>query len=656
MKSVLVSSLLLLTFTHGWALESESKSPYILRVVLHTADHPSLTPQFRAELGKNVRLTLQNSLGAFAKVELLELKQLANGDQGKQADPLCQLVLEKGLDALDGYRECTGVKTHFVLMDIVDGQYEMRLRQHDGSTGIATPVIRTHVEGDRQSVVRVICRTIGEDFGFVGTFSPEPNGVDYALTLKAGELKSPEDWIKEGDLFAVVQIRSGNSKPSRPTKGKGPQPPTNISTFNNGQRLEWAFMQVKNPPKSGTVICTLWSRFTSPFARDGRTVGYRAIKLGTSETTARIRLVDQQGKPMSKDSIRVRIGEKNFPNDRMMNDQEIMTINDGIYSSKRPLQQIGFLLVTSINDAILARIPVDLYQQHVHTIRITLDANADRRKSIEAEIRGLQDRVRVGRILLGSAVREVSDQQKTDKPKALQLGEAAVEFSATDTELLKADIERLKKRLGKDAPAGSIEACENDLKLMVTASSDLKEFLKRLKRAIELDNDPTVKLKRKEIETLIVQIEADIKQFNYELAIEKYQQVIKLSSDEPDIKAQFEKALAGIEDKWKTKDAEHAAARKFIYQHWAKWEKPAEMRDGFAELKNAVKKCQAVGDQISLGKLLSMWPQVSQNFQDKLKELVAETTDDDEREKLKAFEPFFEELGNFLQMVENSLK
>ena len=72
---------------------------------------------------------------------------------------------EKGLEALDGVTAATGPKTHFVFVDFADGKYEIRTRQHDGSTGFVTPFVRKQVHG-----------TAGSSPGWPGWPSPRTSG------------------------------------------------------------------------------------------------------------------------------------------------------------------------------------------------------------------------------------------------------------------------------------------------------------------------------------------------------------------------------------------------------------------------------------------------------------------------------------------------
>ena len=52
-------------------------------------------------------------------------------------------MLDRGLQhALDSWKYLSNTKIHFVLIDFVQGQYEISAREYDGTTGLASPVVR----------------------------------------------------------------------------------------------------------------------------------------------------------------------------------------------------------------------------------------------------------------------------------------------------------------------------------------------------------------------------------------------------------------------------------------------------------------------------------------------------------------------------------
>ena len=202
-------------------LDPETKVAYQLRVVVRTGDHPTLTRHFRTEVLKGVASAMQSALGPTGAVESVDL----NATAPDHRDPLLALVAEKGLEALDGVSAATGPKTHFVFVDFADGKYEVRTRQHDGSTGFVTPFVRKQAHGDRGFVARLAGLAVAQDFGVVGTF--DPSGPQVAVALKAGELGPLDAFVKKGDVFAAVQVREARRAvaPKARPKGKEKEAP-----------------------------------------------------------------------------------------------------------------------------------------------------------------------------------------------------------------------------------------------------------------------------------------------------------------------------------------------------------------------------------------------------------------------------------------------
>src|SRR5438132_6683022 len=141
-------------------LDPELNKPYQLQVVLHISENRSLTAVFRDQIERDLRDSLQAALGRLARVQVLPNHKLLPE------------VEAKGLGrALDGWNFITGTKLHFVLIDYVDGRYEIQARQYDGVAGLASPVVRRPPQPitDRLLVARSAALLVSEDFGVVGT-------------------------------------------------------------------------------------------------------------------------------------------------------------------------------------------------------------------------------------------------------------------------------------------------------------------------------------------------------------------------------------------------------------------------------------------------------------------------------------------------------
>ena len=67
--------------------------------------------------------------------------------------------------SLDTHSSLHPAKRHFVDVAYAGGQYVVQARQLDGSTGLASPVLRQDRTADRAFVARLVTRCIDQDFG-----------------------------------------------------------------------------------------------------------------------------------------------------------------------------------------------------------------------------------------------------------------------------------------------------------------------------------------------------------------------------------------------------------------------------------------------------------------------------------------------------------
>jgi hypothetical protein len=621
--------------------DAETRSAYQLRVVVRTGDHPTLTRHFRAEILKSVTSALQAALGPTAVVQGVDL----NATPADQRDPLLNLVDEKGLEALDGVTAAVGPKTHFVFVDFADGKYEIRTRQHDGSTGFVTPFVRTQFHGDRGFVARLAGLAVAQDFGAVGTF--DPNGPQVSVAFKAGELGPLDAVVKKGDVFAVMQIREARRAvaPSARAKGKEPAAPARTGT-----RIDGVLLQAIDAPRNGVCACKMYNRFKGLPDRDGLTLGYRCVKLGTGEGVLRLQLTDAAGTPYRPDTLQPRAGATDFPDPMAPRDREEMKFADGVFTSKERFQNVAFVLVRN-GDTPVARIPVEVFPDQIAVRRVHLNPAAEP-SPVQSAAADLLDRIRSARVIQARCFEEVAALQKKDKPKALEYAQGAANGLEKEADVLRADVERAKDRFKADTPAGLFDPCDADLKALETKTRELRQHIVKLKDVIRIENDPAALALHKKIEDALLEAETAVKAFDIDQAIAKYVDALRLAETEPDAKEKIEKALNALKASWDLKDDQHKAARKFVYEVWAKLEKPAEVRDALPEARRAFAKLKAVDDKLTLGKMYAVAPQVFGKYEAALKEMIAAARDEDDRQALlqyakpsRDFEDLLTELG-----------
>lgn len=625
-------------------LDPDSKSPYQLRIVVRTADHPTLTRHFRAEVMKSVGSSLQAALGAIGTVDVVDLNALPADER----DPILRLVDEKGLEALDSVTTAAGGKTHFVFIDFADGKYEIRTRQHDGTTGLATPIVRKAVHGDRGFVGRLAGLAIAQDFGAVGTF--DPTGPQVSVVLKAGELGSMDAWVKKGDVFAAIEIKQGRRavpKASAKSKAKEKKEPAGPVLF--GRRLDGVLLQVVDGPRNGVCVCKLHNRYGRLPDRDSASLGYRAVKLGTGEGVLKLQLTDPAGAPFNANVLQPRVGVNDFPDGSRQ--REEMRFADGVFTSQDSLKNMAFVLVKA-SDTIVARIPVEIYPDQVAVRKVRLNPNSEPSPFVLAAA-DMVERIRGSRVMLARSFEEIGNLQAKDRQKALDYAQAALDSLDRDSMALRADINRLRERYKKEAPAGLFEPSENDLKILEDKTRELRAHANKLRDVIRQENDPTVIAAKKEIDGLLLDVRAALQNGDGDKAIAKYEEAMKKAEMEnmPMVKADIEMRIEKLKEIWTIKNPEHAAARKYIYETWANLAEPPAIQEALPAVQNAVKTCKAVGDSIALMKLYLTGPQVMERFAEGVKKLADEAADDEDRKKLAAYERVREDLDKLLNAV-----
>lgn len=622
---------------HAEGLDGESKSPYQLRVIVRTGDHPTLTKHFRTEVLKSVSSSLQAALGPIGTVEVVDLNSTPIDDR----EPLWKLVDEKGLEALDGATSGTGGKTHFILIDFADGKYEIRSRQHDGTCGFSTPITRRAVHGDRGFVGRLAGLAVAQDFGLVGTF--DPNGPQVSLVFKAGELGPLDAWVKKGDVFAVVQVKEGRRTLPKIPKGKAKAEPTSPSI--SGIRLDGVLLHVIEVPRNGLCVCKMYNRYKGQLPHDGSTLGYRAVRLGTGEGPLKLQLTDSAGTPHRPDSLQPRVGVNDFPD--QPRDREEMTFADGVFSSRETFKNIAFVVVKS-GESPLARMPVEIYPDRVAVRKVNLNPAAELAPSVVAAA-DMLDRVRSARVIQARAFEVIATLQQKERQKALEFGQAAVDSLSKEEVALRGDIARLRERYKPDSPPTLFDPSEREIKALESKTSELRGHLTKLKEVIRIENDPATAAARKKIEGLLVDAKGHVGNLDLEKAIANYEEALKLATaSEPASVEPIQTALTELKKLWDVKNPEHAAARKFIYETWVNLAQPAEIKTALAEARKAFQTCKTALDVISVRKMYLSGPQVLERYAENLKKMLDEAADDEERKALAAFEKTTEELNKLL--------
>jgi hypothetical protein len=612
MRYLLPFALTVVVASSAVAFDPESKNAYQLRVAVRTGDHPTLTKHFRAEITRSVTSAMQAALGPVGSVTAIDL----NDTPAEKLDALCKLANEKGLDALDGVNAVVGGKTHFVFIDFADGKYEIRTRQHDGTAGFVTPMVRKAIHGDRGFVGRLAGLAVAQDFGVVGTF--DATGPQVSVVFKAGELGPLDAWVKKGDVFAAVQVREVR-KGAKPAKGKSDAAPTATAA---GTRVDGVLLQVIDGPRNGVCVCKLHNRYRS-LPSDGGTLGYRCVKLGTGEAPLKLQLTDMTGNPFPGDRLQPRAGTEDFP-DATTRQREEMKFTGGVFTSTESFKNIAFVLVKA-GEAPIARIPVEIYPDQIAVRRVSVSDKLP--SAVEAAAADMFERTLNARVMQLKVFEDMSTLQKKEKPKALAYGNDAYDSLTKEAELLRGDLSRLKDRYGAEATPELIKPSEDNLTSLETKTRELRTHLAKLKEVITLENNPAAATAL----GLVNEASFAVKNYDIDVAIGKYEEALKLPGLDPDVANEVKMLLDKLKADWEPKDADHTAARKFIYDVWAKLENPPDVKAALPEARKALAKCKAIGDKIALNKMYHTTPQVFQRYHDSLKKIVDEASGDPDK-------------------------
>jgi hypothetical protein len=635
---------LLIVLALAWpagAADPEARTPYQLRIVVRTADHPTLTPHFRTEVRKSLAGALEAALAPAGTVEVIDL----NTTPADGRDAVLKAAAERGLDAID-LGATGGPKTHFVFVDFVDGKYEVRTRQHDGSTGFVTPFTRRTVHPDRGFIGRLAGLAVAQDFGAIGSFeTPAVGATTVTIQLRAGSLTPMDAWVKKGEVFAVVHLQQTGRAAPRAARGKKEVTAPAVA----GTEVKGMLLQVVDGPRDGFCTCKLYNRYRAGLTPDAFTVGFRAVKLGTGEARLRLRLTDSaSGVPFRNDVVQPRAGALDYPDAARANEE--MTFADGVFTSKEPFKHLAFVSVRSA-DALIARIPVAVFEGQVATQPV--DPRKAKISDGQAAALDMRERIRTARVMQFRCFEEIGTLQAKDKPKALEYGEAAFTSLNKEAVALRAELARVRDRYKADAPPPVLEEATSEIRSLEEQTKRLISYLGELREAVKRDNDPNVKAARRTIEQLVLDAGLLVEKFEFDRAITKYEEAGRAAASEPAVREEIDKRLADVRKIWgPAKDAEHTEARRFVFEVWPKLEMPSEVKEQLPAARKALEKCKAVADRGSLLKMHANAPGVSQRYEESLKALLAAAGDDpDKKTELEGYLKVTGELERLLADV-----
>jgi hypothetical protein len=606
------------------ALPPEGNSKYQLQVVFKCGAHLWLGDQFRDDLRNDLAGILRDALGSMADVRVFDLKKVPAAEM----DPFWKSFDSKGFSALDAPRELNGIKTHFVRVDFVNGQYELQSRQQDGLTGFVSP-LRFERTVDRALVTRLAAQMIARDFGIVGTAIGSGTDVlgegDAIVSFRGGTHSAPLDrWVHKGDVFAVYRIMAGDAGKERGTVEAN------------------VLVKLTDDPKNGTAPGrVIYRKQANPLKTPAGELGFRCIRLATIVGPMRLRLVDDRGQPHTR-TLQVRVHPEKFLTDINPQEEVLEPERGGLYTSKRSYENMCYVRVVT-GTQMIARIPVEILDDRPVTVEVGLSLEQEVRGQLmykRSELRRMYDEAVY--VHLNAALSEIAALQKSGKNEAA--AKRAKENSLTlddDIKRLSTQMSEIKEEAENAKVTIDLKDCEDLSKKLLVRQTDLYQKIGALDEQIRAANDPTVLAAKKKFNDSLVRATALIDSNEYDQAIAQYQTIIKEFGEDPNVR----KKLEELEALWKVHSPDQAAARKFLYDEWAKAKTVAEIETKLPLMKKHLQVLAREKDRLALIKMQNAQIEVGKILRDEIQAAAQNPDDKDKVEKIKKLGTEFDALS-----------
>lgn len=628
MSRILVSAAFVFLFTSPVvaqpSLDPEPAGPCLWRIVVKTEPHPLLTASFRDQLKRDLVAALQPAIGLLGTVDVIDLDEALAG----KADSLVQDFAAKGFTALDGTRDLTGVKTHFLRVEVRDGQYHLESRQHDGFVGLASPVVRKQSTRSPELVGRAAGLMIDRDFGLAGTLEQPyaANATEVTVRFRGGKLGSVDRFVKEGDVFALAKITKVANRvappPARTATGKiiappaGSAPPAALKPeVHSFTLLKVVSVQLAD----GTARCTV---IRSPNFRDTLpgvpvVLGYRCLKLSTVQAPIAVRLVSgTDGAAATTPIANVRATEAGFA--AKEDAKDFLDFRDGLYRSPRPLSNIACITIT-LGKTKAEHFPVPVLGPEPITLRFELSPEAETRAVFERSAIAVSTRAADARIAQKAAFDDIGKLIVAKKnSEALARARAAFDAADASDKVLSEELQQLKSQDIKVPGAANLfNNVEQQLSALRTSNSQLARTIGELDKVVEKEKDPRVLGAEIQAQSLNTRINLLLAGGEVEEALTAYDQLATLQPNDPNIKARKDKLAA----EWKPKDADHAKAREYLLKTWPAVATIGDLKESLPQLRTAIDACKKAGDRHAFRRVLGILGGFPTKLTDLIKDL-----------------------------------
>jgi len=535
-------------------------------VVLRFEPHRLMTSAFRQEVRQQLSAGLASALSGICRVRLFEF------DEQRPEDRLPAWVqaFDGELKNLEQVDRPGRWKTHYVTIGYQNGQYRVRSRQSDGILGWCSPVVRDDTTVDRAFVGRLALDQVISDFGFTGQLSASDSDRTATCTIDAGN-NMPDaalrSWVRLSDVFAV--IRGGKS--------------------GRGYIVPHTFLVVTKEPTNGSIECRIESRYVKSLA--GWESGtFRIVHLGAGRGPIRLRAISTTGNVLPE--LNVRLSSTGFEKNDAVREQ--MSMRHGRLASLENYDRIGFARILA-GERLLAQVPVTILGNEPTIIEVNLEPTGDAVVAADSDLRQVHNRLRD----LLSKMDEDNDQLKRllfDRKNRQALGLLITTLRRFDDELpaLAAEVATLQTNTSK-ANAGALSELQRCIRDLKAHGDSLKKTKADLEESLGAGSDERLT----GIRAMLAKAVRDERDADYDTAIATYEQILKQSGDWPEVA----RRLTALKKDWEPKSDAHRAARKFIYETWAKAKSIDEVEKALAGARQAFATCKQADDKLAPRKL-----------------------------------------------------
>lgn len=595
--------------------------PYQVKVVLNFGDRRVFTEGYKKQVEREMGESLQAALGEMGQVQVVSghalvkilrtrgmkaLDELDNalGSLGKpdavKKSPVLKDLEPEALRGLTDWKRLDPTKTFFVFIDYVNDQYEIQVRQHDGSTGVNSPLREPLHLSDRAFVGRVATLLMARDFGVVGSItSPalsEARQVQVAFV--GGDQDGPlENWVKKDDLLALAIV--------------DPNAPTRPSTM-----IPFAFLQVQGNPVKGIATCQL-------LVQEGREKEIplqrvRCIKLATTRGPLRLRLLKDDPRTVTPEpKVQLQVGNHSFKDEKKEVGQ---TDKEGRFPIDRNsvvYDQVAFVGIY-VSGQPLMQLPVPILDEGYYDYRVNLKPSPLAQVTFSVNL--WNQRAFEKRSLAIVLLETLSAASPKQRQNTLQKAQEGLTRLNDDIARLESEKKTLAAELKRVAPGGVPSKLVDILKQGTSWFDDLGRVRERLVKFIndqeeisKEENNP----ERKEILELAQKAEALENQTEFGQALEVYRELQEKLKARKQENPKLIEHINNLAKTWEIKGDAHRKARDFIYDTWPKLDYSGAKADlaGFKanveRAKKALETCRRADDYLTALRLSKATDQLS---------------------------------------------